>query len=703
MFSTVCVRPYTAITAAAVLSLFAFRCSAAASTAYVRVSQIGYEAGKGPFRAYLMATAPETAATFRVLDSEGDAVYSAEVGPKLGTWSHNKSLSYNIYALDFSVPGCGTYSISVSGPLPAKSPRFAVNVPFALYSGLLLNTKFFYETERDGPDYIPNALRAAPGHLNDKSAAVFETPPLDVNDQISTTGKPLNPTGAVIDASGGWWDAGDYMKYVETTSYTVAMQEIGIRDFPGQMGRDAPLYPPAPPDSISWAGDAAGAPASADFGPEARFGIDFLLKMWDDETKTLYYQVANSQDWDNFNLLSDYDIWRLPQYDDNWNGCDSSAQFICHRPVFVAGPAGSRISPNLAGRLAADFAVCYELNRDTDLALANRCLKNAEDIFALAGTSYADPAASVSSGTCTSGCLLTIIPFDGYPETVWDDDMELGATELYFALRSAWAGGNLPPGLRRTDPMDYLRDAAQFAKRYVTNIYNTGNADTLNLYDVSGLAHFELYRALELAGDPQGLAMTQAGVRAQLLKQVDDAITEADSDAWGFGASWNSDTTSHGGGISVMASEAYYLTGVSKYDVYAQRWMANILGANPWGSSFIVGDGSTIFPNCIQHQVANLAGALDGTSGGTPVLWGAASEGPAFAATSGIVPGMILCPANGADPFQIFNGNDGAYNPSNSAVYQDNMQSYSTTEPAIDLTSTSFLMWSWRLAGHPSY
>ena len=36
--------------------------------------------------------------------------------------------------------------------------------------------------------------------------------------------------------SGGWWDAGDYMKYVETISYTVALQEIGIRDFPNQMG-----------------------------------------------------------------------------------------------------------------------------------------------------------------------------------------------------------------------------------------------------------------------------------------------------------------------------------------------------------------------------------------------------------------------------------------------------------------------------------
>jgi endoglucanase len=39
-----------------------------------------------------------------------------------------------------------------------------------------------------------------------------------------------------IDAASGWWDAGDYMKYVETVSYTTALMEIGIRDFPNQMG-----------------------------------------------------------------------------------------------------------------------------------------------------------------------------------------------------------------------------------------------------------------------------------------------------------------------------------------------------------------------------------------------------------------------------------------------------------------------------------
>jgi hypothetical protein len=55
------------------------------------------------------------------------------------------------------------------------------------------------------------------------------------------------------------------------------------------------------------------------------------------------------------------------------------------------------------------------------------------------------------------------------------------------------------------------------------------------------------------------------------------------------------------------------------------------------------------------------------------------------------------------DVFRIFNGNDGKYNASQLAEYKDDVQSFSTTEPAIDLTATSFLMWSWRLARHPSF
>jgi endoglucanase len=715
------------------LALFACATPARAQSAYVRVSQVGYEAGEAPFRAYLMSRVAESGVSFKVVDSNGATAYSGQVGALLGKWSHSRTVAYDVYPLDFKVPGGELYTILVRGLEAAASPRFAVDRRDALYSGLLLNSLFFYETQRDGAGFVRNALRTEPGHLKDESARVYKTPPLDGNDLIDN----LPPTPPLVsarhsnfDAAGGWWDAGDYEKYVETTSYTAALMEIGIRDFPGQMGANAPLNPPPSPGSVSFAGSSGpGAPISSDFTDEARFGISWLMKMWNDKTRTLYYQVDNSQDWNYYGegdpasasggcggtyatpycLITEYDIWTLPQAADDFSqagdtrACDPyTTFFICNRPVFVAAAAGSPISPNLAGRLAADFALCYQLNRATNLPLASACLQNAEDIFALADTSYPDPAPSSGSGTCAT-CLLTVAPFDGYPENVWEDDMELGATELYFALQAADPSQDLPEGLPQTNPLHYLRRAAKFAKHYITNIYAAGYTDTLNLYDVSGLAHFELYRALQMAGDPAGLEVSQSSIRKQLLRQVGDAIRQAGTDPWRFGYPWSfGDTTSHGAGLSVMASEAYYLTRSKLYDTYSQRWLANILGGNAWGSSFIVGDGST-FPNCIQHQVANLAGALDGTSGGTPILWGAASEGPSSSATSGLVDGMILCPASGEDPFKKFNGSAGPFDASQVAVYQDNMQSYSTTEPGIDLTATSFLMWSWRLAGRPTF
>ena len=187
--------------------------------------------------------------------------------------------------------------------------------------------------------------------------------------------------------------------------------------------------------------------------------------------------------------------------------------------------------------------------------------------------------------------------------------------------------------------MYYLPLAAQWANAYITGPNDA--ADTLNLYDVSGVAHYELANAIVEAGNPPGLATTPAALIADLKKQLDKAVAQSDTDPFGFGFPWGTwDTTSHGAGLSVMASEYDHLTGTTTYAAYADEWLGNILGANGWGLSFIVGDG-TKFPDCLQHQVANLAGSLNGT--GT-ILAGAAVEGPNSKATTGSVSGMIACP-----------------------------------------------------------
>ena len=612
---------------------------AQSGSAFVRVNQVGYTATASK-RAYLMTSGIETGATFSVKNTGGTTVYSAPIGAKLGTWS---TAYPDVYALDFgAVTAPGTYTIVVSGPITASSPGFPIATATNVYLGALSNALSFYQNERDGANYIPSALRTAPGHLNDASAMTYLTPNMNSSGRFSGD---LTPLGIRIDASGGWWDAGDYLKFVETISYTVDMQQLGVRDFPNQMGAGS---------------------AKANFTAEAKFGLDWLQHMWNDTTQTLYYQVGIGTG--NSKTIGDHDIWRLPQVDDTYGGSNSLYRYIRNRPVFRAAPAGSLISPNLAGRLAADFALCFQIFKSSNSAYANQCLLSAEHIFALANTN-------------PSGNLLTVAPYSFYPETEWRDDLEVGATELYFAL----ASGNLPAGLPHTDPLFYLQSAAHWAHAYITGPNDA--ADTLNLYDVSGAAHYELYHALAQAGNPAGLEVTQAALLSDLKKQLDKAVAQAGTDPFGFGFTWAAfDTTSHGAGLVVMASEYDHLTGTTTYASYGVQWLANILGANAWGISLIVGDGST-FPHCMQHQVANLAGSLDGSP---PVLSGAAVEGPNKTTSKGLVSGMVTCPANGVDQYAQFNGS--------SATFQDNVQSWSTDEPAVDLTATSPLAFAWQIA-----
>jgi endoglucanase len=139
-----------------------------------------------------------------------------------------------------------------------------------------------------------------------------------------------------------------------------------------------------------------------------------------------------------------------------------------------------------------------------------------------------------------------------------------------------------------------------------------------------------------------------------------------------------------------MAKEYSFLTHSVTFDNLSRRWAGNVLGANAWGSSFIVGDGE-VFPRCLQHQVANIIGSRDGTP---PVLAGAVVEGPNSFAATGYLDGMRKCPADGVNKFKPFNGKR--------AVYKDAVQSYSTVEPAIDLSASSMLMFAWQIAGSPA-
>jgi endoglucanase len=614
----------------------------------IRVDQVGYPA-TGQKLAEIMTRSRHAKGTAWELLSRG--IYGActvaargVASKNLGSWSATYPA---VWAVNFSaIHHPGTYRLALTAHPKVVSPWFRIAGPQSLYRKPLANALSFYQNERDGPDFIASKLRTAPAHLNDAHAMTFRAPPVDENGNFKGS-LAKYATGLRINATGGWFDAGDYLHFTETTSYTVAMMLQAIEDFPAQAGRHA----------------------KTSFDNEAMFGISFLAKMWNERTRTLYLQVGTGEA--NNTFVADHDIWRLPQADDHYQGTNPKDQYIRHPPVFRAGKPGSPISPNLAGRLAADFALCYRVFRTTHPSTATSCLRSAETIYSMAAKHW-------------KGQLETALPEDFYPETSWHDDMMLGGTELALALHDA---RHLPAGLPVKSAATYLRDAAHWASTLIG--VKAGSYDTLNLYDVSALADYELYRALGVM-PTRGLAVTKASLLGDLRTQIKRAIAIGASEPFGYGFAWNQwDTTTHGLGLSVMANEYDTLVGRPVYAAWGQRQLDDLLGANAWGISLIVGDG-TAFPDCMQHQVANIVGSDNGKP---PILAGAVVEGPNSFSATGWVPNMRACRTNatGNVPYRAYDGKG--------AVFADNVQSYSTVEPAIDLTALSPLAFAWQEAG----
>ena len=614
----------------------------------MRVNQVGYVADQ-PKHAIVLSSEP-LSGTFSLVDSTtGLAVFTAAIpDANQGPWN----LAYpNTYKIDFSsVSTPATYFIQLTGRANVVSPIFRVGSPANLYASGIAHVLFYFQAQRDGPDVIPSVLSRQPSHLADEMASVYPRPDYTANGFLTS---PLKAVAGPIDVSGGWFDAGDYVKFVETASYVEGLMLFALREYPTLLS------------------------ASGDFTRESRFGLDWLLKMWDQDSQTLYYQVGLTDGDKEGAIGSDHDLWRLPEMDDLL--ADSMpAQFyfyVKHRPVFRAGRGGTRVSPNLAGRMAAALALGAQIFHESDPVYASRCLLAAQTIFDLARTRAV-------------GRLLTTSPYENYPEVEWRDDLEWAAVELYFAT----ALPRPPAGLLHSDSIFYLQQSTHWAQQYIANRNHL--QDSFNLYDVSALAHYELCHALAAAGVSSPLEVHQADLINDLNAQLATGSTQAARDSFGLGLPYNSgaDIVPHALGYAVTAHFHKKLTGAHDYDGFAQQQRDWVLGMNAWGVSFIIGAGST-FPFWPQHQVANLSGSHDGTS---PILLGAVVDGPAPASElAGLeaLDGMIPTPP-GFDQL-------GSFRTTSGVTFVDNVIDWPTVEPADDYTIMSLLLFASEI-GEPS-
>ena len=643
LVAVACVLP--ACSASPVTPAPADRSGGAGGRDLVRVDRTGYDL-HGMKEAWLLSRSSADGRRWVAVDADGTRVAGGPVGADVGRWNRRWSHVHRLVLDGLTEPG--TYRVVVRGAGSPVSPQFEVAPAAERAAPMLADAVSFFRSQRDGADVPPGPLGRKQSHLRDANARVYAPPRYRAGRLVSVP-KPL---GDRVDLSGGWADAGDYLKFVTTTSYADIHLLLAARG------------PAADVGSVR---------------TEALFGADWLDRMWDADSQTLYFQVGLGDGGrpGGEPVLGDHDRWRLPQDDDRIDaGPGAPAWFLGHRPAFRAGPPGSPVSPNLAGRLVAVFALRAQLEAesgDTDSAL--RRLRQARALFALARTRDVTP-------------LTTTTPRSYYVEDEWRDDLELGAAELVLA--DLELGAEAPEHWLRTD----LRSAARWARAYLDSPFH--GFFTLARDDVSALGHAELARGLAAARGEvpaaylRGLPVDRSDLVGDLGDQLDIARQRY---APPFGLTGDETlVTDWALGVEVTAHLFAALTrdaGAARAaEALGARMRGFVGGANPWGTSFVVGRGG-LFPHCTHHQVANLVGSHDGTA---PLLRGAVVPGPAsLDEITGLGSGAGFYRRCSSGGFDTFDGHG--------LGYRDDVRTYASSEPALDFTAVHLLALAMRRAG----
>jgi hypothetical protein len=313
---------------------------------YLRVNQLGYlpEAVK---TAYFLGNDELESSHLKLMSKEGNILpftdFLVEDQGRYGEFAH-------LYRINFSAfKEKGSYMLSIG---------HLVSYPFQiaddLYAPLIPQSLSFMESQRCGVEI--EGVHAA-CHLQDGVAANGEM------------------AGQVIDAVGGWHDAGDYIKFSITSGYSTYL--------------------------LVHAAEVLGSGENAEMVfHEAEIGLEWLSKLWDEQHGILYYQVSDE---------ADHEDWRMPEEDQ----LNPRAVYACDEGK----------GANIAGKSAAVMALASRLYGEPtsnwyDEGLAATYLSRAISLYEF-GLQNQDAQPSN--------------PADFYTETTWKDDMALAAVELFEA------------------------------------------------------------------------------------------------------------------------------------------------------------------------------------------------------------------------------------------------------------------------------
>ncbi len=342
-----------------------------------------------------------------------------------------------------------------------------------------------------------------------------------------------------IDATGGWHDAGDQLKYLITSSNTTARLLMTFQ-----------MSPESFIDEVNERG-LIGENGLADILDEAKWGLEWILKLHPAPDE-LYHQVADDRDHRGF---------KLPHEENADYGWGPNS----FRPVYFADGKPQGLAKykseatgiaNLAGRSAATLALGYQVfsQFENHQIFAETCLQAALELYAM-GQKQEGYQQGNSFGA----------PYR-YEENTWADDMEWAAAELF----------------KVTNRDSFLTEAREYAE--IINTWSWMERDTASHYEMYPYVNMGHYALWQAGTDSDKEKM--ADFFEHNLQQIQD---KADQNPYGVGHLFIWCSNNLAAAVATQAMLYEEMTGDKKFRPLMQNHINWLLGLNPWGSSMITG------------------------------------------------------------------------------------------------------------------
>lgn len=623
------------------LSLIFISLHTQANDSAIRINQAGYlpDAQK---KAVYISKSTQNITSF--------SIHDALTGEKLGSFNTVKPrgefMSYkNTCILDFSdFRQQGAFYILAGA---TQSPVIFINKNVYLGSAdFLLN---YMRQQRCG--YNPSLGLYCHQHdgyeiYGDENTAGLPAQMNPVNENIPDQGKMKtsgtdtmvrNPENTrtgnskFIDVRGGWHDASDYLQYGTTSANAIFQMLFAYHTNPSSFT-----------DEYDEAGK-KGKNGIPDILDEAKWGLDWLLKMYPDE-EHLYHQIADDRDHASFRLPSDDKV------DYGWGAGTG-------RPVYRATgkPQGLFSNKNrstgiasIAGKYSSAMALGAQLFAPFNSQYAGILEKKALQAY-LYGKN--------NPGVCQTAPGKS--PYF-YEEENWVDDMQLAAIQLY----------------QLTNKTSYLNEAATFGRMEpVTPWMCSDTARHYQWYPFVNLGHYELAKTNNPRYSKEFLQ--------NMLNGIQRVNERAKENPFNMGVPfiWCSNNL-----VVALATQCRLyrtLTNDSAYLDMETSLVDWLFGCNPWGTSMVVGfpvtgDTPTDPHSALSHNY------------NIPVSGGLV-DGPVYGSIFKSLKGVHL---SKPDPY--------ADAQSDWAVYHDDFADYSTNEPTMDGTaSLTYLLSDLQKEGNP--